>query len=136
MEKLIYIYSIVAWFILVILAIINGIIRNSFYTEVLGELRAHQVSTLIFCTLIIAFSYVFFKYSGVTGSPRDYVYVGIMWLFLTVAFEFLFGHYVAGHSWEHLLADYNILKGRVWIVVLIVTALAPSIAYRLTDHSP
>ncbi|WP_342304324.1 hypothetical protein [Methanolobus sp. ZRKC5] len=119
-----------------VFAIINGIIRNSFYGKFFSELLAHQVSTVIFCTLIIAFSYVFFMFSGVTGTPRDYAYIGIMWLFLTVAFEFLFGYYIAGHSWEHLLTDYNILKGRIWLLVPIVTALAPSIVYRLINHSP
>jgi hypothetical protein len=114
---------------LVILAIINGIIRNSFYSRQLGELLAHQVSTIVFCVTIIAFSYLFFKYSGVTGTKKDYLHIGLMWLFLTVAFEFLFGHFIAGHTWNHLLADYNVFKGRIWILVLIVTATAPSISH-------
>ena len=37
--------------------------------------------------------------------------VGIAWVALTVAFEFLAGHYVFGNSWEKLLADYNVLRG-------------------------
>ncbi|HII01788.1 TPA: hypothetical protein HA351_09125 [Methanosarcinaceae archaeon] len=28
-------------------------------------------------------------------------------------------------GWDRLLADYNILKGRVWILVLLTTFLAP-----------
>ncbi len=129
----IYLYSFVAWFVLMVLAIINGILRNSYYGKFFSELLAHQISTVIFCIVILVFSFVFFKYSGTTGTPEDYVYVGVMWLIMTVSFEFLFGHYVAGHSLEHLLADYNLLKGRIWLLVLIVAALAPSIACRLMD---
>jgi hypothetical protein len=44
---------------------------------------------------------------------------------LTVTFEFLFGHYVMGHSWGYLIGDYNILKGRTWPLVLVVSALMP-----------
>jgi hypothetical protein len=50
---------------------------------------------------------------------------------MTVAFEFLFGHYVMGHTWERLLQDYNILAGRIWILFLVFTAAAPYIVYRL-----
>lgn len=134
MQKSIYLYSIGAWIMLVILAIINGIIRNSFYSQHLGELLAHQVSTIVFCLIIIVFSYLFFRYSGVAGNKKDYVYIGLIWLFLTVAFEFLFGHFIAGHTWEHLLADYNVFKGRIWILVLIVTATAPLISHWIIEQ--
>lgn len=50
---------------------------------------------------------------------------------LGVAFEFLFGHYVAGHSWERLLHDYNLVAGRVWLILLVWVALAPSLFFRL-----
>jgi apolipoprotein N-acyltransferase len=50
---------------------------------------------------------------------------------MTVIFEFGFGHYVAGHSWSHLLADYNLLAGRVWFLFLIWIALLPYVIWRL-----
>ena len=56
---------------------------------------------------------------------------GLIWLALTVVFEFLFGHYVVGHPWSRLLHDYNILQGRVWALVLIWTAVVPYVIYRL-----
>ena len=44
---------------------------------------------------------------------------------LTVAFEFLAGHYVFGNSWERLIADYDVFRGRIWILVLLMNLLAP-----------
>jgi hypothetical protein len=44
---------------------------------------------------------------------------------MTVAFELLAGHYLFGNTWERLLADYNVLRGRIWVLVLITTFLAP-----------
>ena len=38
-----------------------------------------------------------------------------LWLGMTLAFEFLFGHYIAGKSWSLLLADYNLAAGRLWV---------------------
>lgn len=58
-------------------------------------------------------------------SATQAIAIGTMWLTLTVAFEFLFGHYVMKNPWSRLLYDYNILEGRIWILVLIWIAIAP-----------
>ncbi len=52
-------------------------------------------------------------------------------LVMTIAFEFLFGRLVSGCSWNDLLHDYNLCAGRVWVLVLIWTAIAPYVFYRL-----
>ena len=36
---------------------------------------------------------------------------------MTPAFEFLFGHYVGGHTWERLFEKYNLMAGRAWVSV-------------------
>jgi hypothetical protein len=48
-----------------------------------------------------------------------------------VLFEFGFGHYIAGHPWEKLVADYDVLEGRVWSLVLLAESLSPWLVYRL-----
>lgn len=50
---------------------------------------------------------------------------------LTVAFEFLFFHYVGGRSWSELLANYTLFEGRVWVAVLAWVAIAPYVFFRL-----
>jgi hypothetical protein len=49
---------------------------------------------------------------------------------MTVGFEFLFFHYVAGHSWADLLDANRFWEGRLWVLVLLTLALAPFIAAR------
>jgi hypothetical protein len=49
---------------------------------------------------------------------------------LTLAFEFLAGHYLFGAPWPQLLADYNVLRDRIWVLVLATTALAPWLTAR------
>jgi apolipoprotein N-acyltransferase len=46
-------------------------------------------------------------------------------LLATIAFEFGFGHFVAGHSWSKLLADYNVFNGRLWLLVLVWITIMP-----------
>jgi hypothetical protein len=49
---------------------------------------------------------------------------------MTVAFEFLAGHYIFGSPWDRLLEDYNLFGGRIWLLVLATSAFAPLIMAR------
>jgi len=118
------------WLGLPILGIINGTIRNLFYKNALGELLAHQVSTVSLLVLIGIYTWIFNLLWKLKSSSQALA-IGLIWLFLTITFEFLFGHFVIGHPWTTLLNDYNILKGRIWLLVLIWTALAPFTIYKL-----
>ena len=51
----------------------------------------------------------------------------------TIMFEFLFGHYVMGHSWDSLWADYHIFQGRLWPLVLMVTLFGPLVARKIRE---
>lgn len=43
---------------------------------------------------------------------------------LTLGFEFGAGRY-AGKPWSVILADYDVMRGRLWVLVPIITFLAP-----------
>ena len=121
----------VSWIGMVIIAIMSGVIRDAVYGKPLGDLRAHQISTF---TLIIL-SGLYLWLLGLTWnitSPGQAITIGLIWLALTVAFEFLFGHYVMKHPWTRLLHDYNILKGRIWVLVLVLIwiTIAPYVFYK------
>jgi hypothetical protein len=122
--------AIAIWILLAAVAAANGITRVAWITPHLGEKRAHIVSTLVLCILIFVVSLIFIRWIG-PRSPIEASMVGLMWIVLTLTFEFLAGHYVFGHSWRKLLADYSILQGRIWILVPIVTCVAPWCAFRL-----
>ena len=115
---------------MVVIAMGNGALREAWYAKRLSELQAHQISTasgvLLFCVYIWAVIRIWRP-----KSARQALAVGLLWLGLTLAFEFLFMHYVAGHPWSRLVQDYNVFAGRVWVAVLIWVAVAPSLFYRL-----
>ncbi|MGL4622049.1 hypothetical protein [Chroococcidiopsis sp.] len=115
---------ILAWIPMVFIGIINGVIRQVTYGKYFSELRAHQVSTATGVLLLGLYIWAI-AHLWSFDSPKQAIAVGLLWLGLTVIFEFTFGHFVAGHSWSKLLSDYNILAGRIWLVVLIWVAIAP-----------
>ena len=113
-----------AWIPMTFIAIVNGILREYTYGGHLSDLTAHQVSTVI---LLILFGVYIWGLSRVWRFRSGFqaVSVGLVWLVLTVTFEFSFGRFVAGHPWNVLLNDYNIFSGRLWLLVPAWIAAGP-----------
>lgn len=123
---------IVAWFGLAVVAIGNGLFREAVISPRLGPEAAHVVSTLLLCGLILLLAWLTIPWIA-PGSGAAALRIGLLWLAMTVAFEFGFGRLVAGKSWETLLADYDLTAGRIWVLVLLVTAAAPWLAARARE---
>lgn len=124
-----------AWFVLLLVAMVNGALRELTYGKYVSELSAHQLSCVIG---ILLFAVVIHQYVRrcPPASAREAWYIGLFWMALTLAFEFLFFHYVGGHSWEALLANYDMTAGRLWPLILLWVAVAPYFFYRLSGkHS-
>ena len=124
-------FALASWFILMVFAIVNAGIREGFYVNFLNELQAHQMSTFTLMAIIFVFTYVLLRFGGFEVSDKQAVTMGVIWLVMTVAFEFLAGHYVFGNSWETLLGDYNILRGRVWVLIPVTVLLSPPLVKRI-----
>ncbi len=115
---------------MVFIAMANGAIRQLGYGKLTTELAAHQISCLT--GIFLFFIYTFFLFGRwPLENPRQAFLVGLLWLLLTIAFEFIFGHYIANQPWSKLVHDYNILAGRLWSVVLIAVACMPYATYKI-----
>jgi len=115
------------WFILLVLAIANGTFRAAVLIPRVGERAGHIISTVLLSILILLTAWLTIEWI----HPATFyaaVLVGIVWLGLTVLFEFGAGHFVFHQPWERLIADYDLTKGRIWVLVLIVTVKAPALA--------
>lgn len=120
---------VLAWIPMVPIAIANGAVREIGYGRHLAELQAHQVSTLSALVLLgLYMGWIMRRWPP--SSATQAAGIGALWLGLTLAFEFLFGHYVAGHTWSRLLQDYDLLAGRLWPLVLLWVATAPHLLSR------
>jgi len=118
------------WLALCAVAVGAGALRVKLLEPRLGELRAHQAGTLGLIPVMFGLACLWVRLAGLETSPFLPA-VGRYWLGLTVAFEFGFGRLVMRHSWERLLADYNLLRGRLWPVFLAALTLSPPLAGRL-----
>jgi len=132
MESKILAFTIGTWFLFMIAAILNAAVREGVYKSIIGELRAHQLSTIIFITVILLITYLILKFAGIQLTDQQALLIGGLWLTMTICFEFLAGHFIFGNSWEKLFHDYNILNGRIWSLVLLVSLLAPYLTNKIS----
>jgi hypothetical protein len=93
------------------------------------EATAHAISVGLLSAIILTVSWSTVAWIR-PRSPSGAWRIGGLWLALTLAFEFLGGHYLFGAPWSRLWADYNVLRGRIWVVVLMTTLVAPVLVVR------
>lgn len=119
-----------AWFVMLLVSIANGAARDLTYGKHMSELAAHQLSSAISVLLLGAVIRAFVRFYPPV-SARHAIAIGLAWAALTVAFEFLFFHFAGGRPWSELLANYNVLAGRLWVCVLLWVATAPYVFHHL-----
>lgn len=118
------------WFVLALAAIACGVLRQALLAPHVGEQAAHVLGTLSVCALFFAILKAAVPWVAPGNGRRQRLLLGAGWCAATVAFEFGFGRYLIGHSWSALLADYNLFRGRLWVLVLLTLVLAPLAARR------
>jgi len=123
----------IAWLALMVIAIVNGALREFSYGKFISELAAHQLSTLTGIAFTGLFVWFLNRVWALESSAQAWT-IGAIWLAITILFEFGFGHFVAGHPWSRLLADYNLFAGRVWILFLLWILVLPYAVYRMPTN--
>jgi hypothetical protein len=118
------------WFVMLAAAILNGLLRDYLLTPLMGTSIALPVSGLVLSFLVLLIAWLLIPFTGV-ARPQACLLLGLFWVVLTLAFEYLFGHYVAGRPWQDIHRIFNPIEGDLFSVVLVVTALSPWLAARL-----
>ncbi|QQR87965.1 MAG: hypothetical protein IPJ76_07000 [Flavobacteriales bacterium] len=116
--------AILFWFVLMVLAIGNGTVRIKLIIPHTGLAWGLAISTLMLCGLILLVTWLGIHWMGPDGAPQA-LGIGALWLAMTLGFEFGAGHFLFKKPWSELLVDYDLSRGRIWVLVPIVTALAP-----------
>ena len=111
------------WLLLLVIAVVNGAFREAVLAPRYGTTVAQPVSALSLSVLILATAWSTAPFVGYDSFRA-------VWLCLTLAFEFLAGRFLFGKTWDVLLADYDVMKGRLWPLVLLATLLAPLLVAR------
>jgi hypothetical protein len=116
------------WLVLLAIAVVNGGVRESVLVSWLGRGLAQAISTVMLSACIFGIGWLATPWIAPRSTEGAWV-VGLSWVTLTLAFEFLGGHFLFAKPWTELLADYNLLAGRIWVLVLVITLVTPVVVF-------
>lgn len=112
------------WLVMAVLAVLNGIVRETLLIGIVGEYRGHVLSTLLLVLVIVVVAAAFFARTDAAYDPGELLAIGVAWTALTVGFEFLVG-FVEGTPVSVTLGQYDVAAGQVWILVPLTLLVAP-----------
>ena len=116
--------SLLAWLLILCFAVANGALREAVLVPSLGKTEGLVLSGVLLSVVVVLVAYAHVRFSkSITVSQG--LYVGVLWLCLTLGFEFGFGRYVQHKHWSELFDAYTFHGGNLWLIVLLVTLLAP-----------
>ncbi len=112
------------WLVLMAAEVVHGILRGLLLLPVIGDFRARQIGVFVGSLIILVLTFVFVRWIRATDVIR-LLAVAVIWLVLTVLFEFVLGHLVQGLPWERIRQDNDLSRGGLMPLGLLVMALSP-----------
>jgi hypothetical protein len=116
------------WVFLMAAETIHGTLRALFLAPVIGDLPARQASVFIGSALIFAITFLLIRRFK-SATTQQLLEVGLLWVILTVVFEFIVGKYLLQMQWDRLWSDYDLAAGGLMPIGLLIMALSPLLAY-------
>jgi hypothetical protein len=131
--KRFYSKALAFWFLLLIIALVNAVVRETTYKPLLLPyigMWAHQISSI---TVIVLFYFAitwFLKKSNYRYTRKDLLRVGMLWITLTIIFETSLSIFVRHLTSDQIIQTYYIWKGETWLLVLFSLIVSPQIIFR------
>ena len=126
MNRALLLKAVIAWLLILSLAIANGALRETVLIPSLGKSAGLVLSGVLLCLLVLLVAYGFVRFLRVVSVSQGLI-IGFFWVLLTLAFEFGFGRYVQHKPWPELLDAYTFSEGNIWPVVLLAILVTPSL---------
>jgi len=121
--------SLVVWLFIVLTEILHGVARTLFIAPYIGDFHSRQIGVFTGSVLILTIAILFIKWIA-AKSIFQLLGIGFFWLVLMLSFEITFGLLV-GSSWERIISDYNLIKGGLLPIGMLILMLSPLIAAKV-----
>ncbi|NIR44183.1 MAG: hypothetical protein GWN99_08675 [Gemmatimonadetes bacterium] len=120
--------ALAVWLLLFVIAVASGAARGTLLQPRLGEAKAHVVGTLAVVAIFAFVIWLLVPWVAPTLQPARLWQVGLLWLGLTIVFETALARWVLDEPWHKVVDAYNVVQGRIWILVLLTVLIWPSVA--------
>lgn len=116
--------ALVIWLLIAGLEVLQGILRVRFLNRPLGDHRARQVGVLIGSMVVLGIAWLFGPWIRAV-SVTERIEVGVLWFTLMLAFDLVFGRLVFRFSWRRIGRDFDVRRGGLLGLGMLVVLLAP-----------
>ena len=123
------------WLIIILAESIHGTLRQLLIAPIIGDLPARRIAFVVGMLLIFLIAYCFIRWIS-APSTKSLFAVGVMWMILTLVFEFGLGIFVLNFSLERMLEDYDVSRGGLMGFGLVFVIFAPYSATQLRGIKP
>lgn len=118
------------WCVIILAESLHGTARELWLKPLVGDFRARQIAFFSGMVLILTIALLFVRWLR-AASKQQLLKVGLLWMVLTLMFEFSLGLLVLNYSWERMWQDYNLAQGGLMGLGLLWMLFAPWLAFKL-----
>ncbi len=118
------------WLLIIFAESVHGTLRQLFLAPLVGDLTARRIAFFVGLGLIFAIALLTIRWIA-APSRRALVAAGAVWTVLTALFEIALGRLVMDLSWERIGEDYDITRGGLMGLGLLILLFVPMLAARL-----
>lgn len=122
--------ALLVWLGIIFVETIHGVLRAIVLVPIVGDLRARQLGVPIGSLLILIVSILTITWLG-TGKNTQLLCIGVLWVVLTLVFEFVLGYFILGLAIDRLASDYDMSRGGYMLFGLVFLLFSPLIAAKL-----
>ncbi len=123
------------WLIMMIAAILNGALREKVLNPLLGQDWALPLSGIVLSLMVFLIAWLMTPLIGATRT-QGYIVTGCLWVALTLAFEYLFGHFIAGRPWHEINRVFKLVDGNLFVLVILALGMSPWMVAKLRRLKP
>lgn len=121
--------ALLVWLVIAAAEVAQGILRVRFLNRHLGDHRARQFGVVTGSALILLLAWLTRDWIGARTRSEQWL-VGGVWLALMLTFDLTFGRLVFHFPWARIAADFDVRKGNLLALGMLVVLLAPWLVAR------
>jgi len=122
--------ALLTWIGIAFAETLHGILRVKLLNRRLGDRRARRVGVFTGSAIILIIGWFSVPWIG-PSSNMDSMIVGLFWLALMLSFDVAFGRLVFHFSWRRIASDFDVMKGNLLLLGMVVLLFTPWIVAKL-----
>ncbi|MCX7055542.1 MAG: hypothetical protein NTU56_15330 [Proteobacteria bacterium] len=122
--------ALLVWLVIIVAELVHGTLRTLYLAPAIGDFPARRVGVFIGTALIFLIALAFTRWIG-AQTRQQLLGIGLLWVVLTVMFEFGLGRGVFHYDWSRMLSDYDLSRGGLMGFGLLAMFFIPVLAARV-----